>query len=251
MKSFVCIFLLLTMNSLLAIDNGIVVTRDSETLLVTDITSDADGNMACFFKNKKNIIPKTAYLYVRIAKPVEITNAEKLLNNQKYSEAEQKFNELKIQYCYSGWRVYCIWKQAEALLAIKRSDAASEIISPLINEKIIDNEQDLWKYIAAFKCLAEIYISSRQYEKGIYVLNTIASSGDVDATVYASTELGNIAMLQDDKNVAKSMYIQAVMLGDDKMSKRTEALSRLIDLLKNEKDKSFSQYSEMLNKIKQ
>jgi hypothetical protein len=58
-------------------------------------------------------------------------------------------------------------------------------------------------------------------------------------------------MLQDDKNAAKSMYIQAVMLGDDKMSKRTEALSRLIDLLKNEKDKSFSQYSEMLNKIKQ
>lgn len=251
MKIFVCIFLLLAMNSLFAIDNGMVVTRDSEILLVTDITSDVDGNLTCFFKKNKIIIPKTAYSYVRIAKPVEITNAEKILKDQKYSDAEQKFNELKIQYCYSGWRVYCVWKQAEALLAIKRIDSATEIISPLINEKITDNEQDLWKYIAAFKCLSEIYIASRQYEKGIYVLNTIASSGDVNATVYASTELGNIAMLHEEKNTAKSMYIQAVMLGDDKMPKRTEALSKLIELLRSDKDKHLTHYSEMLNKIKQ
>ncbi len=231
-------------------DDGIVMTKEAELMSVTDINSDADGNLTCNFRQQKIILPQTAYIYVKIAKPAEITEADTLLNKHDFTTAEVKFNELKLKYCYSGWRVYCIWKQAEAMRAINKTEAAAELLIPLMNEKVADIEQDAWKYAAALKSLAEIYISMQIYDKAAHVLNTIIIAGDSEAVVYAATELGNIAVLQHDNSRAKTMYIQAVMLGEGKTPRRLEALSKLIDILKKEQDKNSAYYENMLQKLK-
>lgn len=250
MKSVkILVFILsLTVSCFAMAAGGLIMLKDSSPLNAAEITADKDGNIYCFDGKQQIIVPKSFYSYIRLAKPDEIKLAEVNLNTGKYAEAERMFRDAAVKYEYLGWRAFCVFGLAKALLRQERGDAAAVELEKIVKDHIADPDFTQWQYMEAFRLLAGIYLQKNLDEKAIAVLEEMIDAQKSEYIVFAYSRLGDIALKQGRTDAAELNYLQAVIHGDKSIPARAEPVYKLAELLKKRNDPANKLYYDILKK---
>jgi len=185
------------------------------------------------------------YKYARVPMPKSIKKAAIALKDKKYSEAAAMFGKLYPQYKYVGWDVFCALAGAQAFEANGKKTEAIKRLTLL--KKIPTDPANVAYYMRAQKLLAALYVDTSDYSKALAVLNILAQSKNDNIAAFSNNLEGDILLKQGKTKDAKLMYMKTALLFDKtNRQERPEALLKIIEMLKKEKNNKALEFEKML-----
>lgn len=227
---------------------SIIMERNGKERRVKSIQVSSNGDLR-FTEGESNIqsmLRKNAYLWAWVPKPASIANADELLKAGEYVKAVAAYKAEGEKYSLLGWDVYCILKQAEAMVKNDKKGDAVKILEPLSSYKLVNQrlEKDL---MAAYQLLVNTYIELGEISKATPYLDKMALSTDENVASFAFIKKGDVKAQGSDKMDAALEYFQAALLFP-KSKERPEALFKSAQILRELKDARAEKFAEILKK---
>lgn len=231
--------------SLAATDKPYVVTKQGKKIQYDKISSDAKGKLT--LKSNKGIsqvMKPGTYQFAWIPRPTAITSALKKLRGKKYADAAKAFDKCYSTYRHVGYDVDCIFYSAWALNKLGKKAEAIAKINKLTSRPKDPNKMK--KYMEAKKLLADLYIDESKFGPAEGVLKELSGASDPAISAWANIKAGDILKKKGKRKDALLMYMRTALLYDKKNKKeRPEALKKIIEILKEDKNNKYLEFEKI------
>lgn len=226
-------------------ENPFVVSNSGKKSFFSKITQDSSGNLSVKKGKIARKIKAGTYKYARIPLPSLVKKAAKALRKKEYDKAVPLFKKAYSDYKFLGWDAFCVYGSAQASMGMgKKQDAVQGLLR--LKGKPKDPGNMLY-YIKAMRLLAQIYVDESQFDKAKVVLKELGACNDDAVAAFSNNLLGDILMKQGKTKDASLMYLRTVLLFSKKNSKeRPEALSKVVKILKADKNNNYKKFEKML-----
>ena len=223
-----------------------VIKRDGSRISADEITCDKRGNIVIIKGKIKRKLSRRDYKYAWIPRPTPIKKAYAKLKAKDYKTAASEFKQLYEKYKYVGWDVFCALAGAQAM---SKSGDKSGAISMLTQiSKPPANPSLASIYMQSRKLLARLYYETGSFSEALNIINKqLYKSGSDSIVAYANNLYGDILLKQGKTKDAKLMYMRTALLFDNSNKKeRPEALVKVINILRQEKNNKALEFEKML-----
>lgn len=226
---------------------GYVIDKNGKKMVYDSITSDAKGVLTVKKGRVGRKMNPRDYKFARVDMPSDVRKAYDELKNKNYAKAASLFKKLFPSYKYLGWDIFCIYAGAQAYDAQKADRDTISLLENLGDFPI--DPAKITYYERGMKLLAKLYAESGNETKTTNILKILAKSSDDSIAPFCNNLRGDLLMKQGKSKDAKLMYMRTALLYDKTNKKeRPDALKKIIDILKKEKNNKALEFEKMLNK---
>ncbi len=246
MKKFLIAAVLSLSFGLNAANDCIIKTLpDGKDMTADSIEADDSGNLTYKTGSIQSKIRKGQYEYAWIPKPKELNDADKLLADKKFKEAQSAFGSAYKKYQFLGWDIYALTGEAKAIMSQGDKKAAIEKLKAIKDLKVSNPKQEN-DLLNGFKVLAGLYIETADYKSAEPILDDMSKSGNDVLAAFAFNAKGDMLQKQGHKKDAVIAYMQTALIFDKSNPERPEALFKAAKLLDEMGDKRSVKFAEKL-----
>lgn len=218
---------------------------DGKDMKADSIEADDSGNLTYKTGSIQSKIRKGQYEYAWIPKPKELNDADKLLTDKKYKDAQALFATAYKKYQYLGWDIYSLTGEAKAIIAQGDKKAAIEKLKAIKDIKLTNPKQEN-DLLNGFKVLSGLYIETGDFKSAEPILDDMSKSGNDTLAAFAFNAKGDMLLKQGQKKDAVIAYLQTALIFDKSNPERPEALFKAAKLLDEMGDKRSVKFADKL-----
>jgi predicted negative regulator of RcsB-dependent stress response len=185
------------------------------------------------------------YAWIPLNQAPELAKMVRAYNAKKYAEVASLFKQAYPKYHRLGWQCPIILVTAKALNNLGKKSAA--IAKLELVKKMPLNTSEFREYFKAKRLLAELYVQTGKFDKAKSALKDLGKSNDDSIVAFANNIRGDIYLKEGKTKDAVIEYAKtALLFGKNNRKERPQALSKIVELLRKEKNNKSTNFEKML-----
>jgi tetratricopeptide (TPR) repeat protein len=248
-KIFFLLLIILNIQVLKGKGTELEILLSNNTWLKAELVkSDIEGNLVLVLDGKETILKHKDFMLVKMPKPWDITNAEKLMNNNKPDEAGELLDSIALKYNFAPIDSQIKLMQAELKYKAGEYKTVISLLKPFFNKKIILPQMQALNIARGLLLLGNAYSELEEFEKAAEAYKHSYEMAVSEYSALANLALGRILLKQELKKEASECFLENITIFPAETPGHKESLIELIAVYKSENNKKFKIFEDILKK---